>query len=229
MKANELQAHVFATYITLRYGMAFLALTFPIVLYAIGRFHDISLQDSMSSYYFALPTGDLDQNSFPMRTWFVGFLFAIGAFLYLYKGFSKTENVLLNLAGAFGWGVALFPMPWGCAPNCPGVTAHGTFAVSLFICIALVSLRCAGDTLHLISDTKIRAQFRRQYKSLGLLMIASPLIALALTVTVNDYKKYTFFIEAAGVWAFALYWWRKSEELSQTGAEKLAIRAELEV
>lgn len=37
-------------------------------------------------------------------------------------------------------------------------------------------------------------------------MIASPLIAYFLTMTTSDFSKYTFFVEASGIWAFALYW-----------------------
>jgi hypothetical protein len=50
-----------------------------------------------------------------------------------------------------------------------------------------------------------------------------------MTITVDYFHKYVFFVEAVGVWAFALYWWRKSVELSITGAEKLAISEKLEL
>jgi hypothetical protein len=227
MKANELQKHVFSTYITLRYGMAILALAFPLLLYAIGLYHGISLQDSFSHYYFALSPADTTEKVFPMRTWFVGILFALGACLYLYKGFSRRENYALNLAGAFAWGVALFPMSIGCRDNCPKLSLHGACAIALFLCISFVSLNCAGETLDLLTDPKLRDRFSLQYKALGLLMIAAPLVAYFLTITVNDFHKYVFFVEGVGVWAFALYWWRKSVELSITGAEKLAIDEKL--
>lgn len=55
MKANELQIHIFKTYLSLRYGMAIFAFAFPVLLYAIGVYNDIPLQDSMSNYYFATP------------------------------------------------------------------------------------------------------------------------------------------------------------------------------
>ena len=72
MKANELQEHVFATYLTLRYGMAVLALAFPTVLYGIGKFYDIQLQHSMSHYYFAAPANNTADHTFPMRALFAG-------------------------------------------------------------------------------------------------------------------------------------------------------------
>jgi hypothetical protein len=209
--------------------MAILALAFPLLLYAIGIYYGISLQDSFSNYYFALSPTDTTEKVFPMRTWFVGILFALGALLYLYKGFSRRENYALNFAGAFAWGVALFPMSIRCGNNCPKLGLHGACAIALFLCISFVSLNCAGETLGLLKDLKLRDRFSLQYKSLGLLMIASPLVAFFLTITVNDFHKYIFFVEAVGVWAFALYWWRKSVELSITGAEKLAINEKLEL
>lgn len=101
MHANELQRHFFSTYINLRYGMAAIAFALPIVLFTTGYLHGIPLQDSMSHYYFALSPEDATQKAYPVRTWFVGILFALAAFLYLYKGFSKKENIALNLAGLF--------------------------------------------------------------------------------------------------------------------------------
>ena len=101
---------------------------FPIVLCVFGLISDIDLQTSMSAYYHHAPTRDI----------FVGVLFVAAGFLYAYKGFSSLENVLLNLAGVFAVGVALFPC------DCPGTeasgkfSAHGLFAVLFFLCIAVV-------------------------------------------------------------------------------------------
>ena len=40
---------------------------------------------------------------------FVGFLFAIAAFLLAYNGFSRTDMVMSKLASAAALGVAMFP------------------------------------------------------------------------------------------------------------------------
>jgi hypothetical protein len=224
MNRDELQEHVFSTYVTLRFGVAAVALAFPVLLYVVGRFvHGIDLENSMSNYYFSLAPDDLSKRGFPMRAWFAGLLFAIGVFLYLYKGFSDKENIALNFAGLFALGVALFPMNWECSSHCSKVNPHATFAVLLFLCIAFVSLTCAKDTLHLLNNPPLEASFLRKYRLLGALMIASPLVAMVITFLLQDLKKYVFFVEAAGVWAFALYWWVKSQELSLSGAEKKAL------
>lgn len=227
MDRNLLQKHIFATYVTLRYGMAALALAFPILLYALGKFKGIDLENSMSHYYFSIAPDDATKKIFPMRPWFVGFLFAIGSAAYLYKGFSVKENNALNVAGVCAIGVAVFPMDPNCAANCM-FSLHGTFAVLLFLCIAYVSIACAEDTLRFVQDETKRKHFRRVYKTLGVLMIVSPVTAFLLSAFFQDYKKYIFFIEAAGVCAFALYWWKKSDEMSLSGADKRALSAEIE-
>ena len=90
---GELQKHVFTTYVTLRYGLVFIGALLPIVLYAVGAAYGITLQGSMSG------SGGRRR---PARDCFVGGLFAVAACLYLYKGFSPSENRALNLAGIFG-------------------------------------------------------------------------------------------------------------------------------
>jgi len=226
MSMDKLQKHIFSTYLTLRYGVALLAFAFPVLLYVIGRFkYGIELENTMSHYYFSLAPGDSSMRElFPMRVYFVGFLFAIGAFLYLYKGFTVIENVALNFAGIFAIGVAIFPMNWKCGESgCPPVNLHGICGVLLFICIAYVSLVCAKDTLAYLKNPPLAFSYRNKYRLLGVLMIASPLIALIITFLLEKFHKYTFFVEAAGIWAFALYWWVKSRELSHSSAERIAL------
>lgn len=223
MEASELQEHIFRTYLNLRYGMAIIAFAFPLILFGVGRIYGISLQSSMSHYYFALPPDDLSEKDFSMRVWFVGILFAIGVFLYLYKGFSRQENIALNLAGIFALGVALFPLD----VEATGITVHGFCAVFLFLCVAFVSVVCARETLYLLKNPKLEASFRRKYYLFGGLMIASPLIALGVTMLSHNLYSYTFYVETAGTWAFALYWWTKSKELSLSGAEKFAVAGKI--
>ena len=87
MTRDELQHHMFATYTTLRIGLAVIAFAFPILLWLGGRVIGLPLQDSMSAYYHAFAA---DGQS--MRNWFVGILFAVGVILYLYQGYSYREN-----------------------------------------------------------------------------------------------------------------------------------------
>lgn len=59
-------------------------------------------------------------------------------------------------------------------------------------------------------------------------MLASPLTAFCLNSLIGTRSTYVFFIEAAGIWAFALYWWIKSSELRKSAATALALHAKIE-
>jgi len=205
--------------------MAAIAFAFPLLLYLGGQVQGVGLQNSMSAYYWAAIGSDYP----PMRIWFVGILFIVGAFLYLYKGFTAFENYALNMAGVCSIAVAIVPMPWKCQGQCSDLTAHGVFAMLLFLCIAYVSVARATDTLDLIGNQKQRKRYRRLYRTLGFFMVASPLTAFVMTTLLTrSIATYVFFIETVGIYAFAAYWWAKSRELARTQAELLAVHGALE-
>jgi len=79
------------------------------VLWGFALCRCAEVQLSISDYY-DLRTRDV----------FVGTLFAIGWFLFAYRGYDRTDDVPGNLAGLFALGVALFPQSgagWGCQPG----------------------------------------------------------------------------------------------------------------
>jgi hypothetical protein len=107
------------------------------VLLVLGARANVVWQPSLSHYY---------ANGFEgTRDWFVGSLFAVGAILYLYKGFSIVENWALNIAAVFLTAVAWFPCKCG-DPNAR-FTPHSFLAVSFFLIMAFVVIRCAPETL----------------------------------------------------------------------------------
>jgi hypothetical protein len=205
---DHLQRHILNSYLALRIGIGVIGLAFPLILWWIGYFFfDIRLRPSMSAYYGT-----------PMRNVFVGLLFVVGAFLYLYKGFSNRENVALNCAGLSAGVVALVPegTSW----------AHGTFAIFLFLCVGYVTIFRNGDTLEYILDTKRKALYKHTYRTLGALMIVLPLVAYVLISGLQyhlDVKKknIVFGVELAGIWAFAAYWLVKSREIWRTQKDAL--------
>lgn len=254
MNSNELQKHIEATYFTLRIGLAILAVLFPFILSLGGYLgYQIPLRGSMSEYYHAnqavkcpyrlaapqqapsppamaattkscLELPHATPTNAPMRDWFVGILFAVGAFLYLYKGFSTAENIALNVAGILAWGIALFPMSCSCEEVSDKFSAHGICAVGFFACIAFVSIFCSGNTLHLMQDEARRKRFRAVYKVLGLAMLILPATAFVLSIVARLQDHAVFYVEAAGIFAFAAYWLTKSRELTQTQADHRALQ-----
>ncbi|MDQ3685486.1 MAG: hypothetical protein M3430_07770 [Acidobacteriota bacterium] len=223
---EELQEHMMGTYYGLRVGLAVIGIGLPlVVLFAGGVLHHVWLEPSISQYYHT-PSR---LSSFTTRDIFVGSLFAAGACLYLYKGFSTRENVALNLAGVFALFVAL--LPTAATPSDNGIVSklHGTSAVLFFLCIAYVSLFRSRDTLLLLPPAK-RRRYARGYFWTGLAMIASPLAAVALSFALeptSGYMTIIFWVETFAVWSFAAYWIIKTGEMRETKAEKRAMDAEL--
>lgn len=222
MKPQNLQEHITASYTTLRIGMAALAIALPFLLWGLGHiFVDLPLQGSMSAYYHA---GGI------VRDVFVGTLFAIGVFLMLYRGYTIFENWALNLAGFFLLIVAAVPMAWGCGNACPIFSWHGTAAVLFFLSIAYVCIFRSRDTLDLIPDPTKALRYKKAYAILGGLMITSPAIAFILKLVLQpDPRKasYIFYVEAAGVIIFGIYWFVKSGEIKE--AERDAVEGKLKI
>ena len=216
--AEDLRKNILSTYFTLRLGIVILSVLLPLVLYFGGKLHGIPLADSMSAYY--------GEHQGEMRNWFVGILWTIGSFLYLYKGFSPLENILLNLAGAFAIGVAMVPCNCWTEAQGPSNKVHNFVAVSFFVAMALVCLFCANDTIPLLPKGEQDA-FRRRYHAIGIVLILSPLAAIVVSYAIDRHNSYKFFIEAFAVWTFAFYWYTKSREFKITSAEKKAIEGRL--
>jgi hypothetical protein len=225
---NEtLQAHMLSTYNSLRFGMFVIAAAAPIVIVLWGFLFHVDWLNSISAYYFA-PTADKwVYSAYPTRVLFVGILFALGSFLYLYKGFSTRENVALNCAGACALGVALFPMyrETGYLPF--SNILHFSFAILLFVCMAYTAIFCHEDTLRFVTDVNRRKHYKVVYHVIGLFMGLFPLVGLIMAVIFNAMQRHVFWIEAAGIWAFAAYWFIKSKELEESQAEVKAAAGRL--
>jgi len=218
MEQSELRQHILVSYWTLRWGMGLIAVSFPVVLWLGGLLiTNTPLQISMSDYYHT-----------PMRNAFVGFLFAVGPFLYLYHGFSRKENIALNMAGLFAIGIAIFP----CDPiqenACDVYTfasLHGVCAIAFFLSIAYACIFCAGDTLYLIKDEKRRQHYNVLYKTLGAAMIVLPVVsAISSYVFQSELKEgemiYEFVLEMLAIWVFGAFWLAKSFEIRETHADE---------
>jgi hypothetical protein len=246
MTPTKLQEHIRLTYFSLRVGLGVLALVFPVLLVSYGYFIErIPVQDSMSAYYFAFVPADSPLRVFPTRGFFVGILWAIGCFLILYRGFSNTENWLLNFAGLSAIAVAFFPMQAPCT-NCASVDysgLHYSCAVALFIFLAFVAWFCNEDSLRELEKEQTRKKkelnkdlgklelqpdhFRWLYRLLSALMIFAPTGAVGMTYFAGIYDWRTLVVEWAGIWVFSAYWLVKSYELSLSRADEKAAMGEM--
>lgn len=209
MDSEQLHKHIHSTYVSLRVGIGVIAFLLPLLLWGIGSLLKIELQTSMSAYYHTR-----------MRDVFVGCLFAIGAFLYLYKGFSVQENQALNLAGLFAIGIALLPthVPIDGTADFTSPRLHTVCAVSFFTLIAYVCWFRAEDTLKKMKNVKRRAMYRQTYRTLSGLMVLLPCAGAFLIFVLDKGRDYNesrvvFVIEMAAIWVFAAFWMIKGREI----------------
>jgi hypothetical protein len=212
-----------ASYFLLRRGLAILALVFPIALW-VGAGID-HLQPSISAYYhFQWIGGDRSPyGSGEMRDVFVGVLWAIGTFLFFYKGYSRKEDIALDLAGVAAVLIALFPQDWPSGMNSWVNQVHFTSAIVFFLAIAYVCLFRSNDTLRIITDEERRRWFKRLYALLGALMVVLPLGLFALHLLSDrldvlprrtDDSYIVLGLEVAAIWVFAAFWLVKSREIA---------------
>ncbi|MFM9089005.1 MAG: hypothetical protein ACKOPT_12875 [Cyanobium sp.] len=237
-RTSSIDSHIIGTYTTLRLGIGILAIALPIVLVGYGLLrHALPIQDSISAYYHAfLPT-----SQFPdvqavagmglMRNWFVGILWAIGVFLFLYKGFGYRENTALNAAGILLILVAMFPMGWTCGNACPKVSIHGVSAILFFLLISYVCIFRSGDTLKqsIIPDPRERRRYQFWYRFFGIVMAAFPLIVTTLEwLQLRPFGSYfVLVLEVVGIITFACYWILKTVEIARSKADQAAIEGKL--
>ena len=229
-----LNEHIFGTYFALRMSMVVFGILLPIVVVSVGLlFYGISLQPSISDYYWASPTKKLfdttlfDQTA-PSRVWFVGGIFAIAACLVVYRGFSPRENNILNIAALLAVGVAIFPMCKATATvQCGQFSLHGICAIAMFGCLCRVIWKHAKDTLKwLPHDAKPNAkQFETYYQRISVTVMLLPVAAFVVNYFAGE-SIFILVLETLSIWTFAAYWWVKSWELSKSRATRKALRGE---
>jgi hypothetical protein len=138
---------------------------------------------------------------------FVGFLFAIAAFLLAYNGLSRTEMVLSKVAGINALGVALFPC--GCGGHTETVPhLHFASAAVMFLVLAYfcyVFYKRAREKGH--TEANRRAFV---YAASGLAIIAS-ISALVLDTLSRGalgtaIPRLVFYCERTSLVAFGISW-----------------------
>ena len=148
------------------------------------------------------------------ETIFVGFLFAIAAFLAAYNGQSRTEMLFSKVAGVAALGVALFPC--GCdghdeiIKHVHAGSAAAMFLVLTYFCwLFYARAKAKGHT-----EAKVRAGI---YAVCGFAIVLSIVAIVAYsmlsTETQASMPRFVFYGERTGLWAFALSWLTASRVL----------------
>jgi hypothetical protein len=204
------------SYLTLRKAIGYLGIGLPPVL-VIGTAwlgSGKAFQPSISDYYATI-----------MRGVFVGVLFAVGVFLYSYKGYLRkkdrkrcevlTDNAAGNWACLFALGVALFPTT---SSNEWVVRVHFMSATALFLILAYFSgcLFTKSNKKRQDYDAdKVRKN--RIYTACAGVMLAC--IAL---IAVNNFfldesldgLNPVFWLESVALWAFGISWFAKGRAIA---------------
>jgi hypothetical protein len=138
---------------------------------------------------------------------FIGFLFAISAFLFAYNGYSRREMLLSKIAAVAALCIALFPC--GCGGHKEIIkNVHGIAAAVMFLILAFFCYVFFRRALHKRSaEAKSRAYI---YAGCGVVMVVSILV-LATDFLLHGagtarIPRLTFYGEAAALVAFGVSW-----------------------
>jgi|SRR6516225_2661132 hypothetical protein len=181
---------------TLKLVVGLTALLLPILT---DLFAHASLPSISAAYY---ETG-------PSQTILIGSLFAIASFLLAYNGENRPQMILSKVACVAALGITLFPCNCGnCGDHCSKFdTLHYASAAVMFLVLAYFCYafyRKAQSKGHLEARTRSGI-----YAVCGSAILLS-IVAMAfdgLTHALRDlWPDFTFYGEAAGMWAFGVSW-----------------------
>ena len=205
------ESSLIMSYLALRKAVGILGIALPIVLWLGGLgFFGTALQGSISAYYY---TG--------MRNIFVGTQWAMGSFLFSYRGYALADDVAGKVASASALGIALFPTtPSGIASRNAVFLGHiHSAATFLFFAtlafFALVLFTKTGPGI----PTPRKLLRNRVYRACGWAIIVSMLLIVVHNVLPSEstqglepYRP-VFVVETLAILAFGSSWLVKGEAL----------------
>lgn len=205
------------SYTRIRRAIGVLGMALPVVLLIAGAlFHNLLggkgiMMPSISHYYYTY-----------LVTVFTGTLCAVGLFLITYKGYGPADDAATNMAGFCAFCVALFPTTHDSLQFSiyymdfvtPPGWIHFTFAASLFLILAFISIFIFTKTNPQKQMTDEKRNRNKIYKWCGYLMVLFvALIAVCIKLGLEKYNT-TFWLEMASLWAFGISWLTKGELIS---------------
>ena len=180
---------------TMKLIVGVIALSLPLLTSTLS----INPLDSISAAYW-------DKGGWP-RNIFVGFLFAIGAFLLSYNGHSGKEMVLSKVAAFASIGVAMFP----CECNGQAEIIPFVHYASAAVMFGILAIFCYFFLQHARSKAWMQARIRAViYAVSGLIIVIAMALMAADYLTENALRqhinRFTFYAEAAVLVAFGVAW-----------------------
>ena len=147
------------------------------------------------------------------QTIFIGFLFAIAAFLLAYNGLSQAEMILSKVASIAALGVVLFPCE--CGTHTVPTHIHGVAAAVMFL---ILTFFCYAFYKRARKKGYPQANFRAAvYAGCGAAILLS-IAVLALDhfshgALSHEIPRLVFYGEATGLVAFGISWLTASRTL----------------
>jgi hypothetical protein len=180
---------------TMKLIVGVIAIAMPVLTQALafGELESIS-----ASYY----------EDGPSRVIFIGFLFAIAAFLLAYNGFWNSEMICSKVAALAALCVALFPCTCGHVVQIPYVhyiAAGAMFAILVFFCYCFYKRALAKG------HVQARARAGIYATCAAVMVIAMVVLALHAVGFVHGSPRIVFWGECACLVAFGVSWLTSSK------------------
>lgn len=202
-------------YLELRWIVGLLGMMMPVILYFGGKYlFNTGMQTSLSSYYYT-----------DMGDEFVGILFALGVFLFTYRGYNKKnkgdrDNLIANFASICAIGIALFPTTMkGSDPTWVG-KAHVWFTAGFFVALIYfaVALFTKSD-LEKKDRPKKKNNQNIVYYVCGILMGIS-LVGILFYSNIPWLMNFlgvngVFWLESGAIFSFGVAWFVKGKAIER--------------
>jgi hypothetical protein len=221
------------SYKTLRNLIGYLGIILPIVLILTTSTgpSDKYIESSFSDYYYT-SSGDI----------LVAFLCILGAFLFIYKGYNKKENILSSIAGICGIFAAFSPTatedlrqsfsvhtPLPDVPEIFGFERHTIVAGLFFLILGFISLCCFPQTDVNNQNKQITTRKKKRnniFKVCGwIMLICVPIMGIYFVSdrfnTMFGKIPFIFIIETIATWAFGISWLTIGETIYPDGEHYL--------
>jgi hypothetical protein len=162
-----------------------------------------------------------------VRDVFVGIMIGVGMFLITYRGYEKSDDIVTNLTGVVGIGLALCPCLMSQNPNNnvgyfnlnPYVSnaIHLTCASVFFLLLAYNSIFLFTKSTDRMAMTKNKKKRNAIYLACGIAMVVLILFLVVLRLALGEPKfdsvPIAFCIESLMLFAFGISWLVKGETI----------------
>jgi len=203
-------SRLIVSYLAMRKLIGFVGFTFPLILLFGGFVSGVKIQSSVSYYYHTA-----------MHDIFIAVLCIVAAFLFVYKGYEKKDEIAGKIASISALGVALLPTTIKINPTYTQeiigmfhlMCASGYFLTIAYFCLCLFP----KNNSSLMTQQKIKRNF--VYKSSAYLILTCLICIVILSLQSDEFNQSlsylnpVFWLESLAIMAFGFSWLVKGEAI----------------